>query len=208
MARRGDRRQRVHAVMFALHLPLDHARTLTVVIDREALIDAARLLPPQRLPAALHAEALHLAPAAARENPVQRILAPVDDDPADARHRAHQVMKLGFDGGEIRENVGVIELEVVQDRRARPVVHEFRALVEKSGVVLVRFDHEEARIGQPRRHAEIHRHAADQKARIQTRIFEQPGEHRIVVVLPWVPATASTHLPGRTCSPSHCGPEI
>ena len=28
-----------------------------------------------------------------------------------------------------------------------------------------------------------------------------------VVLLPWVPATASTHLSMRTCSASHCGPE-
>ncbi|CFW48487.1 Uncharacterised protein [Bordetella pertussis] len=30
----------------------------------------------------------------------------------------------------------------------------------------------------------------------------------LVVVLPWVPATASTCAPGRMCSPSHCGPDI
>ncbi len=37
-------------------------------------------------------------------------------------------------------------------------------------------------------------------ARIQASIDD-------VVVLPCVPATASTHLPGSTCSASHCGPE-
>ena len=29
-----------------------------------------------------------------------------------------------------------------------------------------------------------------------------------VVVLPWVPATASTHLSCSTFSASHCGPEM
>ena len=30
----------------------------------------------------------------------------------------------------------------------------------------------------------------------------------VVVVLPWVPATASVSRPGSTCSLSHCAPEV
>ena len=41
------------------------------------------------------------------------------------------------------KDVGVVELEVVEDRRARPVVDELRALVEERRVVLVGLDHEE-----------------------------------------------------------------
>ncbi len=52
-------------------------------------------------------------------------------------------MELGFDRGEIGEDVRVVEFEVVQNRGARPVVDELRALVEERGVVLVGFDHEE-----------------------------------------------------------------
>ena len=40
------------------------------------------------------------------------------------------------------EDVGVVELEVVEHRRARAVVHELAALVEEGGVVFVRLDDE------------------------------------------------------------------
>ncbi|MCW0450689.1 hypothetical protein NB717_001725 [Xanthomonas sacchari] len=30
----------------------------------------------------------------------------------------------------------------------------------------------------------------------------------VVVVLPWVPATARVSRPGSTCSLSHCAPEV
>ncbi len=117
---------------------------------------------------------------------------------SDARHGAHQMVELRLDGGEIGEDVGVIEFEVVQDRGARPVVDELRALVEEGGVVLVGLDHEEARIGEPRRNAEVQRHAADQEARIQpARLPAATPAWTLVVVLPCVPATASTHLPAQ-----------
>ena len=60
-----------------------------------------------------------------------------------ARHGAHQVVELALDRGEVGIDVGVVEFEVVEDRGARPVVHELGALVEERGVVLVGLDHEE-----------------------------------------------------------------
>ena len=94
------------------------------------------------------------------------------------RDRAHQVMELRLDRGQVREDVGVVVLEVVEDQRARPVVHELRALVEERGVVLVGLDHEEAAVGMARRHAEIQRHAADQEAGREPGVVEDPREHR------------------------------
>src|SRR5437762_12005101 len=55
---------------------------------------------------------------------------------------------------------------------------ELRSLVEKCRVVFIRFDHEELRIRASRRRAEIDRHAADQERWIESRLFEDPREHR------------------------------
>jgi hypothetical protein len=123
-------------------------------------------------------EVLHLAPAAARQHAGQSLLAGIDDQPAAGRHRAHQVVELGLDGRQVREDVGVVELEVVQDRGARPVVHELAALVEEGGVVLVGLDDEGLARPEPGRHAEVHRHAADQEARLQAGLVQDPGQHR------------------------------
>ena len=103
-------------------------------------------------------EALHLAPATHREDALQRLVARIDDEAALPRHRAHEVVELALDRGEVVEDVGVVELEVVEDRGARPVVDELAALVEERGVVLVGLDHERrvAR-AEPRRDAEVAR---------------------------------------------------
>ena len=111
------------------------------------------------------AEALQLAPTAALQHALQRFLARVDDDAAVRRHRAHEVMELRLDGGQVGEDVRVVELEVVQHGGARAVVHELAALVEEGGVVLVGFHDEVGAGAQARGHAEILRHAADQEAR-------------------------------------------
>ena len=43
------------------------------------------------------------------------------------------------------------------------------------------------------------------RMRASSRIHASIAE---VVVLPWVPATANTHLSRSTLSASHCGPEV
>ena len=88
------------------------------------------------------------------------------------------MMELPLDRCQIVEDVGVVELEIVQDGRARPVVHELAALVEERSVVLVGLDDEGAAIAKPRGHAEVHRHAAHQKAGLQVGVLQHPGEHR------------------------------
>ena len=45
----------------------------------------------------------------------QPLVVGVPDDAAAAGHDAHQVMELALDGGDVRVDVGVIELEVVED---------------------------------------------------------------------------------------------
>ena len=88
------------------------------------------------------------------------------------------MMELRLDGGEVGEDVGVVEFEIVEYRGARPVVDELGALVEKGGVVFVGLDDEERAVGEPRGNAEIERHAADQEPRIQPGMIENPREHR------------------------------
>ncbi len=83
------------------------------------------------------------------QHTLQAVLQPVDHHAAAAGHGAHQVVELPLDGVEVVEDVGVVELEVVQHRRARAVVHELAALVEEGGVVLVCFDHEGLALAQP-----------------------------------------------------------
>ncbi len=69
-------------------------------------------------------------------------------------------------------------------------MHEFAALVEERGVVLIRLDHEQRRRGerswpgqgpygcaQTRGYAEVHRHTAHQEAGRQARAFQNPGQH-------------------------------
>ena len=52
------------------------------------------------------------------------------------------MMELRLDRCQIGKDVGVIELEIVEHHRARPVMDELRPLVEERGVVFVGFDHE------------------------------------------------------------------
>ena len=57
------------------------------------------------------------------------------------------VAELALDVGQRIKNVGVVELQVVEHRRARPVVHKLAALVKKRRVVLIRLDDEERLAG-------------------------------------------------------------
>ena len=114
------------------------------------------------------------APAAAVDDALQgcRIVWP--DDASLTGHGTHQMVELGLDGRQIGEDVGVIVFEVVQDGRARAVVHELGTLVEKGGVVLVGLDDEVRLAPQPRRYRKVARHPADQKARLSPGRFQNP----------------------------------
>jgi hypothetical protein len=86
-------------------------------------------------------------------------------------------VELPLDGGKIGVDVRVVEFEVVEDGRARPVVQELGPLVEERRVVLVGLDHERP-AAKTRRHAEVLRHAADQKAGVQPGVFQNPRQQR------------------------------
>ncbi len=126
---------------------------------------------------AARGETLDRCPAPHAQHFVEVRLVGVDDQPAIAGHGAQQQVELFLDRGHVRIDVGVVVLEVVEDRRARPVVHELRALVEERGVVLVGLDHEMTAAAEARADVEIERHAADQEAGIESRVLENPREH-------------------------------
>jgi hypothetical protein len=56
-------------------------------------------------------------------------------------------------------------------------VQELGPLVEERRVVLVGLDHERP-AAKPRRHAEVLRHAADEKARVQPGVLQNPRQQR------------------------------
>lgn len=170
-----DRGQRIHLVVQARQRPFDAADLLALVQHVEGVVRAARL--PLRA-RTFAAEAREFAPAALGQHALQAGLRGIHHQPAGGRHGAHQMMELPLDGREVVEDVGVVELEVVEDRRARAVVHELAALVEEGGVVLVGLDHEGRSVAEPGRDAEIERHPADQEARRLARALEHPGQHR------------------------------
>ena len=88
------------------------------------------------------------------------------------------MVKLPLDGADVRIDVGVVVLEVVEHHGARAVVHELGALVEERRVVLVSLDDEERAATEPGAQLEVGRHAADEEARIEPGMLENPGEER------------------------------
>ena len=64
------------------------------------------------------------------------------------------------------------------DRDLRQVMDELAALVEKGGVVFVALDDEPFAVGEARALAEIIRNAADQVARVEAVVLENPRQQR------------------------------
>lgn len=120
---------------------------------------------------------LLLAPAAHCQGLLQVDVVFRQDDAALARHDAHQVVELFLNGFQVVKNIRVVKLKVVEDQRARAVVHKLGALVEERAVILVGFDHKERAVSQTRRDVEITRYAADDEARLIAAGFEDPGRH-------------------------------
>src|SRR5690606_8251533 len=95
-------------------------------------------------PATPWAEALYGSPAPLLQDCVQGLVGMGPDNGPAGRYRAHQMMKLRLDGLQIGKDVGVIVFKIIKYGGARAVMYELRALVEKSRVVFVGFDDEQA----------------------------------------------------------------
>ncbi len=128
-------------------------------------------------PGALFPHQLLLAPAAHRHHLLQVAVVVRQDDLAFARHQTHQVVELFLDGFQIVEDIGVVELQVIHDQRARAVMHELGALVEERAVIFVGLDHEERAAAETGRYVEVARHAADDEAGLVAAGLEDPGRH-------------------------------
>src|SRR5438046_10605844 len=86
-------------------------------------------------------------------------------------------MKLALDRCKIGEDIGMIELQVVQYCSAGAVMNELRALVEEGGVVLVSFYDAERRAGEPGRSREIQWHPADAESGEAACLLQAPSQH-------------------------------
>ena len=113
----------------------------------------------------------------------------------------------GLDRLQVFKNIGVIELEVVDDRDLRQVMDELAALIEKGGVVFVAFDDEPFAVGEARALAEILGNAADEITGIQPLCSNTQVSSEVVVVLPCVPETTSERFPRMKNSLSNSGRE-
>jgi hypothetical protein len=167
----------VVAIVQPAQLPARAADQLAGLPEVQAAVAIAAL----SVPAGSVVETLDRRPATASEHPFETAFGGVRDDQAGAWQGAHEMVKLRLDRRQVGKDVGMIELQVVQDRRPRAVVHELRALVAEGGIVLVGLYDEERRLpefaGQTRRNAEVQRHATDQEAGAEARVFEDPGKH-------------------------------
>ena len=70
----------------------------------------------------------------------------------------------------------MIVLKIIENRRARPVMHELGALVEEGAVIFIGLHNEERRPAESRRQAKVLRHTAYQKTRSHARMFKDPGQ--------------------------------
>src|SRR6186713_2958195 len=86
-------------------------------------------------------------------------------------------MKLFLDRRQVFIDIGVIELEVVEDERLRAVVNELGTLVEERRVVLIGFDDEELPATQPGTDRKVSRNSADEETGIEPCMLENPAEH-------------------------------
>jgi hypothetical protein len=96
-----------------------------------------------RLPPIVLPDPFNRRPASFRENSLEIRVTPIRYDEAISWNHPDKMVELLLDSRKIGKDVGVIELEIVQDRSSRPKMHELGALVKESGIVFIRFDHKE-----------------------------------------------------------------
>ena len=83
------------------------------------------------------------APQAHAQHSLQALLVRIEDDASALWNGPEQVMELLFDGLKVFKNIGMIELQIIEHAGLWPIVNKLTALVEKSGVVFIGFDHKE-----------------------------------------------------------------
>ena len=71
------------------------------------------------------------------------LLLTVADNKAIAGNYANKMMKLQFYSGEIREDIGMIEFQIIKNNGSRMKMDKLGAFVKKRGVILIRFNDKE-----------------------------------------------------------------
>ena len=84
--------------------------------------------------------------------------------------------ELHLDGVQIREDVGVVEFQIVEQCHFGPVMDKLRAFVEERRVVFVGFNHEPFATAQARRRGKIARDATDEIAGRAPGGLKEPGD--------------------------------
>src|SRR6266404_1296109 len=103
---------------------------------------------------------------------------PIGKEQTVARNESDEMLERSFDGLEVRKDICMIELEVINNRNLGQIMHKLAALIKKGGVVLIPFNDKPFAIGKPRALAQVIGHASDEEARLQTVMFENPGQQR------------------------------
>src|SRR5437868_142995 len=70
------------------------------------------------------------------------VVVPIGEKQAVARDEVDQAFEGGLDNGEIFEDVGVVEFQIIDDDGFWKVMDEFAAFVKEGGVIFVAFDDE------------------------------------------------------------------
>src|SRR5438067_1939214 len=109
-----------------------------------------------------------------RDDLAHRRTVPTDNQLSIAGDEVHQTTERQLYRVEVRVNVCMVEFDIVDDGDLRQVMHELRAFVEVSRVVLVAFDDEVIAAGDAKANAEILHHAADEERRIQSSMIDYP----------------------------------
>jgi hypothetical protein len=89
-----------------------------------------------------------------------------------------------LDRGEVVEDVGVVELEVVDDDQLGQVMEELAALVEEGGVVLVALDDPVGALLLRAALRQVFRQAADEVGGLAPACSKIQARSEVVVVLP------------------------
>ena len=159
----GDDGERVANIEFTDHVDVEfRGRNLELAGGRAELeIEGAHRV------GLAEAEAFHRAVRDVQQFGEVRVVA-VAEELAVARDEPDEMREALLDGGEVVEDVGVIELEVVDNGDLGQIMDELAALVEEGGVVFVALDDEPFAVGEARALAEIVRDAADEIRRVQS----------------------------------------
>jgi hypothetical protein len=95
-----------------------------------------------------------------------------------ARDDPHQVRERFLDGRQVVENIGVVELEIVDDDEFGQVVEELAPLVEKGRVVLVALQNPVGPLLPGAALRQVMGQAADQVRGLASRVLEDPRQER------------------------------